>query len=82
MSSSRADKGTRAAALWGHHAKRPVERRFLQRELFIMPSYPQRMVVMRYPFTMPQQLRVHMPQMSDAIDDAACRGLPLCCGVG
>ena len=29
MTSSRADKGTRASALWGHHAKRPVESRFI-----------------------------------------------------
>jgi hypothetical protein len=30
MMSSRADRGTRASALWGHHEKCPVESRFIQ----------------------------------------------------
>jgi hypothetical protein len=34
MTSSRADKGTRASVLWGHHTKRPVD------QLFLMPPYP------------------------------------------
>jgi len=39
-----------------------MERVSHEREPFIMPSYPQRMVVMRYPLTMPKQLRVNMPR--------------------
>jgi hypothetical protein len=34
MMSARADRGTRASGLVGHHAKRPCERRF------IMSQYP------------------------------------------
>jgi hypothetical protein len=30
MRSSRAERGTRASALWGHHVKRPCDKRFMQ----------------------------------------------------
>lgn len=82
MISARADRGPRVSAVLGHHVQRPCAKRFRHREPFIMPAYLQRMVVMRYPFSMSKQLWVDMPQMSHALYHATCRGLPLCCGVG
>ena len=67
MSNSRAASRALAFAPWGHHVKRPCERRFVHRELFIMPLCAKWMVVMRYPFSVPNYLRVNISQGRDAI---------------